>query len=369
MTHFGDVESLLRFPYDQLHPSVEFLKKNYESDKWQETIAQIKKSGIDRIMPASENGVRNLAVRTLSELSNIPILTVPGSERELSYAQYIKYDKKPDPIKYQSLVAASKHARVSNLTTKQAKRIGVITEDDLQSRTLSIGFDTIILTWNKSAYLPLEKPNDEDEAMQTITTLVSGAPFLVSTVARVQNLMNSMKTADSATLIPVRIHVDNRFDRGDLMNKWIEIYRNIKTGKDQVWKVTPAGPSLMHPEIQKHVHVAVDGDLSRNLIPEHFTTVDYVNTSHVPYKPSTSRNIGDLAYKQFGEKIIGEVGFRSLNDLTIPTRQMVGMVFSGYSDSGMRIAMDRYARKMNSKYLENYLSYRWDARLIELLAS
>lgn len=336
--------------FDQLHVDREFMLGNFRSGKWKGVVEGLREKGIRRLMPASEVGFRNVAVADLAEVVGLDVLVVPGSERELTWERYLGYAKKPDPIEYQELVARSKHHRVSTMSQAEMERLGVVSGDNIESDTVEIAFDTVILTWDGHKYIPREKPVDERSAIETISALIDGETFLVSTVAHVQNLMNTSEVGNSATILPVRVKKLNRFQRADLKRKWIELYRKINRGADKPWKLTPAGPSLMHPEIQQYIEIGVTNRLRDNVLPADFSTIvqeKRLGRDEV-WRHSKHVDIGDLAYKQFAQEVVEKGGYLSMSEMSKEMRQQVGMVFSGYSEPGMKVAIQRYLKKVGT---------------------
>lgn len=356
MTNKDDVESLLRFPYDQLRPSEEFLKFSFSQPEWQNIIQKMKLDPeIQRVMPASENGIRNIATSMLVDQTGMKLITVPGNERELSWKQYLlhsqQHKSRIDPVEYQKLVARSKHNRVRSMNKKELLELGVVNTSRVETRTLSVAFDTVILVWQNGKYIPIEKPESDEEAHRNILRLAMGEPFLVSTITNVSNLVDHAKSVHSATILPARVVTNNRSERVDLINHWINLYRRIKCGENWPWKVTPAGPSLMHPEIQSYVEFVVGNSLEQNILPDDLTCMT-----------------GNPEYKNFAEGLVRKHGYRSIDELTISSRQKTGMLCAGYSDDGLRLAMDRYLKKTDSATTRNIITLRWASLMDELLS-
>jgi hypothetical protein len=355
--------------FDQLNPKPEFLRQNFQSEAWSSTVQEVIGSPIARLFPASENGFRNVAVREFAQAAQLDLITSPGNDRELTWKQYLQItgDKKPDLVEYQNLVARSKHNRRRRMTERELEELGVYSEDRIEERTAEIAFDTIIMIWDGHQYLKREKPESEEEAIETIMNLTQGEPFIVSTVARVQSLMNSGEIGNAATLMPIKIATKNRFERAELQQRWIDLYREIASGQGKPWKITPAGgPSLMHPEIQRFVEVAASPGLDGNVLPPHFDTFDFVPTHSTHYQPYRRVDIGPLAYKKFAEKLGESAGYRKMQELPGELKQMAGMVISGYSDVGMREALRRYLPKAG-KVGYSPLSRLRDSKLVELM--
>lgn len=357
--------------FDQLKIDVNYLVKSFNSSKWAQVVDAMRHSIIERLIPVSESGIRNIAVAKFAETSGLELIDIPGSERELSWKQYLskyvkKRKRKPDLIEYQLFVAWSKHNRLRRMTESDLEAHGVFTQDHKEKRTAVVAFDTIIQIWDGEKYVRGEKPESEEEAIKTITSLINGEPFLVSTVARVQNTLHNYQVGSSATLIPVRVVVRDRFEREELLANWIKLYRQIAKNKAKPWKLTPAGPSLMHPSIQKFLEVGVGIDLNENVLPKDFDTFDHVPSSGADeHQPTNYMDIGPLAYKKFADKLAARVGYHKMTELDPEIMQQVGMVFSGYSDVGMLVALENYLSKLGNMGHDPYSIYR-DRKLMAM---
>lgn len=334
--------------FDQLAIKDDVIGAMLAGEEWLSVMAAMKEAGVERVMPASENGVRANAVQQLAQVAGIDCITVPGSERELTWAAYLAGEPKPDPVHYPRLVAASKHLRVKRMPYSESERLGVVDATGIERRTVTIAFDTLILKWDGNKYDPREKPLNRGEARRTIAELVSGEPFLVSTVGVAHWLHDWRQMGEAVTLLPVRVETKNWRERARLSQRWLELYDQIVSGMGGPWKLTPAGgPSLMHPAIQPHIRVGLGGELEQNVLPADFMTLDWVPTGE-PYCPMRLKDIGDEAYRSFAAKIVARGAWLPMQLLPSGTREEVGMIFAGFGNIGMREAIGRLLRKSRS---------------------
>lgn len=325
--------------FDQLAHKDGVIATEMAGTKWREIASLMRERHIERLMPASENGVRGAAVRGLAELGGFRTWPIPGS-KELSWVAYSAMEpKQPDLVEYQTMVAESKHWRVRRMNNPKKMLLGITSLDGIERRTVVVAFDTVIWHWNGGRYVPREKPETRLEALRTITELVSGEPFFVSTVCVTHWLDNWHKKGVTATLLPVKVQTRDRWERVDLIAKWLELYDSIASGMGGKWKITPAGPSLMHPLIQPHIVVGLTGNLADNVLPENFSVYDWVYSQKLEHTPMWTR-VGDEAYRNFGEKIVARGGYVPMGVMSEHLREQVGMVFSGCSVVGMRLALE-----------------------------
>lgn len=340
--------------FDQLHQPDAMVEADFEREDWQSLAERLRSEGVDAILPASENGVRQLAITKFASSANINLLQVSGGDRELKWDAYAAYTIDPDPIEFQKQATRSKFARFYR------ERYGS-TRNELNRKlknthhVVTIGFDTLVYLWDstRERYVPREKPKNEEEALTTIFEMASGTPFLVSTVCLVDKFdTGQSRTGFSTTLIPARMNVHNTTERMEMTEHLMERYRMIRDMEDRPWKMTPAGASLMHPEVQKNLLVGINSGMRGN--------VSVGNLSRIIWPTPENRNresTGDLAIRDHvNNQIARPHQYVSMAALPVGLRERVGMVFSGYSEEGMRKALEQY---VNSRgYLLNPILFR-----------
>lgn len=336
------IEKMLIFPFDQTRYVSEFLQANFVKEPWQETIVELKRAGVSHILPASENGFRNVAIEQFTKAGKFLSIGIKGNGVELGYEQYKRNrgSRRVDPIEYQQMVARSKLMRVRN----EPEFTEVIPEG-----TINIAFDTVGWIWGGGEYLKRGKPKSREELEPAIDAILSGEPFLVCTYALVQNALNTAQYGGVATIIPTRILTENRFARRQLRDDWLELYERIRDGRETKWKMTPMGPSLMHPRIQDHVEIAWDESGQGNLLPRDFSTRVYIERKQGEYRDAGYQEVGDLAYHHYARELSERVGFRRIGKLGVSERQIAGMVFAGYSDVGLKEAIEQFVQ-VKSRY-------------------
>ncbi len=347
----AEIEQWLTLPFDQLQYAPEYLRHIYDQPDWVATKNRMVASGVEQLLPASENGFRNVAVEQLARSGGFELISVPGSDKELSWEDYIANTKQNqrDLVDYQVKVANSKHNRARRTPHSKLVEMGVIKKDDTSNNIAMIAFDTVVWFWNGKDFEKREKPINKNDALDGLEKIMSGHPFLVATVTTVQSFIRRREIGTSATIIPMCLSFDSMFDRMALRNFESEMYDMFEKGEGKPWKITPALVSLMHPLVQKHLRVAVGEQVDGNVLPDDFSTVQVVEQPYVLYNPRTMRDIGDLAYKRYMDKLISKNGFRKMTDLPLELRQQTGMVPSGYTDAGLRIAIERYVKSRGNR--------------------
>lgn len=341
--------------FDQLHQPAAMVEADFEREDWQTLAERLRVEGVDAILPASENGVRQLAITNFTSSANIHLLQVSGGDRELKWDAYTAYTPNPDPIEFQKQATRSKFARFYREFLYGDPTSELSLQMNGFKHVLTIGFDTLVYLWDntRERYIPREKPKNEEEALATIFEMASGTPFLVSTVCLVDKFdTGQSRTGFSTTLIPARMNVHNAAERAEMTDHLMKRYRMIRDLEDRPWKMTPAGASLMHPEVQKNLLVGINSGMRGN--------VSVGNLSRIIWPTPENGNresTGDLAIRDHvNNQIARPHQYVSMAALPVGLRERVGMVFSGYSEEGMRKALEQY---VNSKgYPVNPILFR-----------
>lgn len=332
--------------FDQLHQPAAMVEADFKKENWQQLAERLRCEGVDAILPASENGVRQLAVTKFTRSANINLLQVSGGDRELKWDSYIARTPNPDPIDFQKLATRSKFARFYR-QQYASPRNELNRKLKNNKHVVTIGFDTLVYLWDstRERYVPREKPKNEEEALTTIFEMASGAPFLVSTVCLVDKFdTGQSRTGFSTTLIPARMNVHNAAERAEMTDHLMSRYRMIRDLEDKPWKMTPAGASLMHPEVQKHLLVGINEGMKGNVSVGNLSRIIW------PTYPNDRITIGDRAIRDYVfERIARPHQYVSMATLPVGLRERVGMVFSGYSEEGMRTALEQYANSVGYK--------------------
>lgn len=332
--------------FDQLHQPAAMIEADFKREEWLALAESLRVEGVDAILPASENGVRQLAITKFASIANLNLLQVGGGDRELRWYDYVQTTSDPDPIDFQKLATRSKFARFyRNLFGSLRNELNRKIKN--KKHVVTIGFDTLVYLWDntRGRYVPREKPNNEQEALTTIFEMASGVPFLVSTVCLVEKFhIGQARTGFSTTLIPARMNVHNAFERAEMTDYLMTRYRMIRDLEDKPWKMTPAGASLMHPEVQKHLLVGLNEGMKGNVSVGNLSRIIW------PKRPTDSLSIGDLAIRDHVyERIARPHQYVSLASLPVGLRERVGMVFSGYSEEGMNKAIEQYVNSPGYK--------------------
>lgn len=341
--------------FDQLHQPESLVEADFLNPDWKQVINELKEKGVEAILPASENGVRQLAITKLASASEINLLQVSGGDRELKWYDYVETTSDPDPIEFQKLATRSKFARFYREWFYGPPESELVEQMNGFTNVITVGFDTLVYLWDatKERYVPREKPKNEQEALATIFDIGSGVPFLVSTVCLVDKFsMKESRTGFATTLIPARMDVHSSNERGVLIDHLMKRYRMIRDLDDLPWKMTPAGASLMHPEVQKYLKVGINNSLRGNVNTGGFSRMIWPTPRN-----GQREGMGDLAIKDHVEQQIAKPHqYVFMSELPVGLRERVGMVFSGYSEKGMLQALRQYS---NSKgYPVNPILFR-----------
>lgn len=333
--------------FDQLYLPESLVVADFAGPYWQQVMTRLKEEGVQAILPASENGIRQLAITKLANASEINLLQVSGGDRELKWYDYVETTSDPDPIEFQKLATRSKFARFYREWFYGPPESELVEQMNGFTNVITVGFDTLVYLWDttQERYVPREKPKNEKEALTTIFEIGSGVPFLVSTVCLVDKFsMIESRTGFSTTLIPARMDVRSENERGFLIDHLMKRYRMIRDLEDLQWKMTPAGASLMHPEVQKYLKVGINRSLKGNVNVGTLSRIIWPTTRN-----GQREGVGDLAIKEHVEQQIAKPHqYLPMSDLPVGLRERVGMVFSGYSEEGMLQALRQYT------YLKGY---------------
>ncbi len=295
----------------------------FTQPEWRETLSALIKTDINELVVPSGSNFRFEGLRALAKYVGLEFENLGEVDDELRWKQYenwaIKHHKPIDIFDFQARVVEGKEARLD------------LRHDNVDSghkhSGMVVAMDEIILFWDeqKKEFEAIERPDDENEALRQIDRLISGEQVFVSNATVVSALQqNGMGEGLAVQIIPMRLKFKDKEEKMKVREECIAAYRKA-VKKEGRWKLTPGGTSLLSDILQPYQYVTIPEDLD-----------DLVMSDGVG---------GDTkAFAWHLVEVGKEMAFLSLSE---KVQNEIGISVGGLSLSGLRLAIDRFLKKMS----------------------
>jgi hypothetical protein len=291
--------------------------------EWRDTLSKLIDTDIRELVVPSGSNFRFEGLRALAKYVGLEFENLGEVDDELRWKQYEnwakKHNKPIDIFDFQARVVEGKEARLD------------LRHDNVDSghkhSGMVVAMDEIILFWDeqKKEFEAIERPDDENEALRQIDRLISGEQVFVSNATVVSALQqNGMGEGLAVQIIPMRLKFKDKEEKMKVGEECIAAYRKA-VRKEGRWKLTPGGTSLLSDILQPYQYVTIPEDLD-----------DLVMSDEVG---------GDT--KAFAWHLVKVGKEKSFLSLPEKVQNEIGISVGGLSLSGLRLALDRFLKKMS----------------------